>query len=345
VVKGIPRWAFAVVAVVVVAIAADAAVFVATGPKKAAGPPRPPSEGVAVIDAHDGRVVDHLLVGSQPTEVMSNGGAVWVLNKSDGSVSRIDTRTRHVVSTIRPPEPADGMTLGDGSLWLTGHGLLRTFTPGNPHGTTTIRRLDTANDAVMHTVRLKTGGALIAEGAGELWTTGFVDGDVRRGGRADAATGTLSVLDDRVFGDLIAADGNSAYYVTSLGARVQRVDSPSGRLIKSLSLADVHDLIKGKLPPNPTGLTVADGSLWLSQTDGTVLRIDLALKRVDRTIKVCKNAVAIGAGDGAVWAACGEGTAVRIDPATDAAGTPVALGSGLPRGIAAGGGSVWVTIN
>jgi streptogramin lyase len=69
------------------------------------------------------------------------------------------------------------------------------------------------------------------------------------------------------------------------------------------------------------------------------------LKRVDRTIKVCKNAVAIGAGDGAVWAACGEGTAVRIDPATDAAGTPVALGSGLPRGIAAGGGSVWVTIN
>jgi hypothetical protein len=93
VVKGIPRWAFAVVAVVVVAIAADAAVFVATGPKKAAGAPRPPSEGVAVIDAHDGRVVDHLLVGSQPTQVMSNGGAVWVLNKSTAA-SAASTRAR-----------------------------------------------------------------------------------------------------------------------------------------------------------------------------------------------------------------------------------------------------------
>jgi streptogramin lyase len=345
VVKGIPRWALAVVAVVAAAVAVDAAVFVATGSKHDAAPARPLNEGVAVIDARDGRVVDHVVVGSQPTQVMSNGGAVWVLNKSDGSVSRIDTHTRRVVSTIRPPEPADGMTLGDGSLWLTGHGLLTTFTPGKPHGTTTVRRLDAASDALMHTVRLSTGGALIAEGAGALWTTGFIDGDVRRGGRADAETGALSVLDDRVFGDLLAVAGVSAYYVTSLGARVQRVDGRTGRLIKSLSLADVHDLIKGKLPPNPTGIAVADGSLWLSQTDGTVLRIDLALKRVDRTIKVCQNAVAIATGDGAVWAACGEGTAVRIDPATDSAAAPVALGGGLPRGIAAGGGSVWVTVN
>jgi DNA-binding beta-propeller fold protein YncE len=298
-----------------------------------------------VIDAAKNRLVGHLSVGREPTEMAADGDAVWVLNKSDGSVSRIDTRTRRVVRTIRPPEPADGLTFGDGSLWLTGHGQLATYTPRSPHGTTTVRRLNPTSDGLVRMVRLKTGGAVIAAGAGAIWTTGFVDGDVRRGARADPATGSLQILDDRVFGDLIAADGDSAYYVTSLGARVQRVDGRTGRLMSSLSLADVRDLVKGKLPPNPTGLAMADGALWLSQTDGTVLRIDLALHRIDRTIKACRNAVAIAAGDGAVWAACGEGTAVRIDPGTNTAGSPVALGGGLPRGIAAEGGSVWVAVN
>ena len=343
-VKRIPGWALAVAAAVVVAGAADAALFLTTGSKHATAS-GPPQEGVAVVDARSGHLVGRVTVGRQPTEVMSDGGAVWVLNKSDGSVSRIDPRTRRVVRTFHLPEPTDGMTLGDGSLWVTGHGRLSTFTPQNPHGTTTVRRLDAANDSLLGTVRLKTGGALIAEGAGALWTTGFVQGDVRRGGRANARTGQLSVLDDRIFGDLVAANDDSAYYVTSLGARVQRVDSRTGRLVRSLSLADVHDLIKGKLPPNPTGVTLADHALWLSQTDGTVLRIDLALSHIERTIKACTNAVAIGAGDGAVWTACADGTAVRIDPATDRAGSPIALGGGVPRGIAAGGGSVWVTVN
>jgi streptogramin lyase len=344
VVKRIPGWVLAVAAAVIIAGAADAAIFLTTGSNHAAAS-GPPPEGVAVIDAGNGHLVGRVTVGRQPTQVMSDGGAVWVLNKSDGSVSRIDPHTRRVVRTIHLPEPTDGMTLGDGSLWVTGHGLLATFTPRNPHGTTTVRRLAAGNDSLVGTVRLKTGGALIAEGAGALWTTGFVDGDVRRGGRADARTGRLSVLDERIYGDLLAANDTSAYYVTSLGARVQRVDSRTGRLMRSLSLADVHDLIKGKLPPNPTGVALADHALWLSQTDGTVLRIDLGLSRIDRTIKACTNAVAIGAGDGAVWTACSDGTAVRIDPGTDRAGAPIALGGGVPRGIAAGGGSVWVTVN
>jgi hypothetical protein len=55
--------------VVVVAIAADA---LCSSPQaeEAAGAP-PTVRGLAVIDAHDGRVVDHLLVGSQPTQVIS----------------------------------------------------------------------------------------------------------------------------------------------------------------------------------------------------------------------------------------------------------------------------------
>ena len=49
-------------------------------------------------------------------------------------------------------------------------------------------------------------------------------------------------------------------------------------------------------------------------------------------------------GEQAVWVACGDGTVVRLDPATDRAGPAIPVG-GLPRGIAAGEGAVWVTLN
>jgi hypothetical protein len=342
VVKSVPRWVLGVAAAVVVAGAADVALFAFTDRGRA--PAQPKLEGVAVIDAAHDRLVGRLTVGHQPTTVMSGFGTAWVLNKSDGTISRIDERQRRVVGTLRMPQPADGLTLGDGALWLTGHGSLVTYTRDNPHGTTTVRRVDPVSGRVQRTLQIDVGGVLIAEGGGAVWSTGFVQGDVRRGARSDAVTGDSHVLDDRVFGDLLAADGTSAYYVTGLGARVQRVDGSTGELLASLNLADVKDLVAGRLPPNPTDVAIGGGSLWLSQTDGTVLQVDPSLRRIERTIKACGNAIAVAYGDDAVWTACTDGTAVRVDPRTGHASQPIQVG-GLPRGIAAGGGSVWVTVN
>lgn len=339
----VPRWVLGVAAAVVVAAAADGALFALTD-RGSSHAVAASTEGVAVIDASRGRLVERLEVGRQPTMVASAGGVLWVLNKSDGTITRVDEQSRKVDRTLKLPQSTDDITLGDGALWVTAPGLLTTYTPANPHGTTTIRRLDALTGAVRHIVHLNTGGVQIVEGSGALWTTGFVQGDVRRGTRSDPVTGDVTILDDRVFGDLLAANGNSAYFVTSLGARVQRVDGHTGKLMRSLSLADVKDLIAGRLPPNPTDVALGGGKLWLSQTNGTVLQIDLALRHVERTIKACGNAIAIAYGEGAVWTACTDGTAVRVDPFTGRASPPIRVG-GLPRGIAAGGGAVWVTVN
>jgi YVTN family beta-propeller protein len=51
------------------------------------------------------------------------GGAVWVANATDGTVSRIDPRTRRVVATIDvggTPLEIDG---GPGGVWVTSHAL------------------------------------------------------------------------------------------------------------------------------------------------------------------------------------------------------------------------------
>ena len=45
-----------------------------------------------------------------------------------------------------------------------------------------------------------------------------------------------------------------------------------------------------------------------------------------------------------MWVACGDATVVRVDPSTNRPGAPIDVGA-LPRGIAAGDGAVWVTLN
>jgi YVTN family beta-propeller protein len=55
--------------------------------------------------------------------VTAAAGAVWVANATDGTVSRIDPRTRRVTATIDvggAPSEIDG---GPGGVWVTSHAL------------------------------------------------------------------------------------------------------------------------------------------------------------------------------------------------------------------------------
>jgi hypothetical protein len=45
-----------------------------------------------------------------------------------------------------------------------------------------------------------------------------------------------------------------------------------------------------------------------------------------------------------VWVACADDSVVRVDPSTDMPAAPIVLDR-LPRGIAAGEGAIWVTLN
>ena len=85
------------------------------------------------------------------------------------------------------------------------------------------------------------------------------------------------------------------------------------------------------------------GSVWISETDGRLLRLDPMLHAI-RKIPVCKNALAVAFGEGAAWVACSDMTVVEVDPMTARATRRIPVGR-LPRGIAAGEGGVWVTLN
>jgi streptogramin lyase len=147
-----------------------------------------------------------------------------------------------------------------------------------------------------------------------------------------------------IYGDLVTADDTAVYYVASIGNRVARVSTRTGTLTNSMTLATDESLAAGNIPPSPTDAVFGAGSLWISTSAGSVLRIDGRLGGIRDSMQVCKNALGIAFGEGGVWVACGDNTVVRIDPATDEAGRPIHV-DGLPRGIAAGAGAVWVTLN
>jgi YVTN family beta-propeller protein len=93
----------------------------------------------------------------------------------------------------------------------------------------------------------------------------------------------------------------------------------------------------------PTSAAVAAGAVWI--TDGLndrVVPVDVESGRALAAVPVGRGASGIAAGAGSVWVANTlDGTISRIDPVTRQVATIRV--DGLPRGVAVGDESVWVT--
>ena len=340
--RKVPRWALVVGGVAIVAVAIDVGVFLAFRGGGTESGPAPPgrADTVAVIDPVHGDLVARLHVGRQPTAISAGYGSVWVLNKEDATLTHIDPQHRNVVGTITPDATANALAVGSGGIWFVGHPRDGTA----PRATTAFERIDPANGKVLRSFRTPAGAAVLAAGGGALWSSGVLSTRDHASTRSDVKTGRMSRIDLGVMdGDLVAADDDAAYYVASLGNRVARVDARTGRMTNGIGLVTTASLIAGKVAADPTGVAVGGGSLWISETDGRLLRLDLGLHRIHK-IPVCRNALAVAFGEGAAWVACSDMTVVEVDPATARATRRIPVGR-LPRGIAAGEGGVWVTLN
>jgi DNA-binding beta-propeller fold protein YncE len=337
----VPRWVLGVVAAAVAVAAADVTVLVVTRDgTPAAEAQSGGANRVAVIDPTTSRVVDRVRVGRTPTIVVAGYGGAWVLNKDDGTLTQLDARSHHVVDTLRLDVTATDLAVGAGGVWFAGR------PKGDVHDPLEFTKLERINPATGHIDRefdTHTGAFVLAAGGNALWSTGIMAGHVRGTARSDAATGAMRKLDIQMYGDMIAADENAVYWVSS-GSHVARVSTRTGLLTKVLPLVSDASLAAGHVPPNPTAVAVGGGAVWISAIDGSLIRVDRNLRRVVTRIPVCRYALAVAYGEGAVWVACGDATVVRVDPKTDRPGAPINVGA-LPRGIAAADGVVWVTLN
>lgn len=76
---------------------------------------------VVRVDPLTNLITDRIDVGPRPRFTTAGGGAIWTLNQGDGTVSRIDVKTRKLVTTIELGVPGGGgeIAYGRNAVWVT----------------------------------------------------------------------------------------------------------------------------------------------------------------------------------------------------------------------------------
>ena len=109
------------------------------------------------INPNNHEVVEVIDVGPLPGRLAAADGAVWTLNRGDGSVTRVDPETNKAVTSISIGKDAAAgeIAAGEGSVWISA--------PGVP-----LLRIDPRTNKVAQRFTGDGGGAIMVA-HGSLW--------------------------------------------------------------------------------------------------------------------------------------------------------------------------------
>jgi YVTN family beta-propeller protein len=141
---------------------------------------------VVRIDATSGQTVATIPVGTDPWDIATSPGAVWVTNYVDGTVIRIDPATNQVVATVTPLgsiiAKALGITPGLGGI---AYDFGSVWAASSWDGK--ISRIDPATNKVTATIATVGDAGGVTTGSGAVWVTNW--------GTTDQPDGVLSRID------------------------------------------------------------------------------------------------------------------------------------------------------
>jgi DNA-binding SARP family transcriptional activator/streptogramin lyase len=287
-------------------------------------------DSVAVIDPGTDTIVGEIPVGDRPTGPAVGEGSVWVGNRDDNTLLRIDPKSLDVRTIGLGVEPID-VEVGAGSVWVLSDQVLMRVEPavndvvatvplppaigagpwshlevganavfvcscGSPGG---VVRVDPATTSVVTVQRGPIWGTAYGEGA--LWAiTGWEQNTIER---IDPETNVVERIPLGRLGEtsgwryrMAVAEGTTWLLAP---ASLWRVDSTTGRFLGSVPL------------PHSEGGSIAtgDGAVWIASSEGVVLRINADSPAVAKTIPLgtlvypAENGDALAVGEGSVWVA------------------------------------------
>ncbi len=281
------------------------------------------------------RVGSPIELGGNPVAVAVGAGAIWVVDASRQTLTKVDPATRSVVGS--PHRIAGGpfaVAVGEGLVWVAaGDGSVRAYDPRSGRRSGPAASVPGANG--------------LAVGAGGVWVTSRRAGTVTR---IDPRTRSAAAL--RVGrGPADVAVGLGAVWVANAdGASVTRIDPRRGRVAATIAVGERQVL----------AVAVGEQAVWVVRAGGfdgarpQLVRIDpQSDKLAGAPISVPGTVpLELAAGDG-VWvtdagAALGSkrarrGGVTRIDPAARAPSGPPLRTGDRPSAIALGEGGAWVT--
>jgi DNA-binding SARP family transcriptional activator len=177
---------------------------------------------VGLIDADSARITAEYRVGNGPEAMVGGAGSVWVANRVDGTVSRIDRGREELVTIDVGGEPT-GLAFGGRSLWVA-DGQGRTVAQIDPTVNKVVQRFDVGNAA--HAV---------AVGFGAVWVASAVDATVVK---IDVKSGRISRwIGVEARPTALAAGARAIWIVSEATARLIRLDPRSGTPLDSIPSA------------------------------------------------------------------------------------------------------------
>jgi YVTN family beta-propeller protein len=307
-----------------------------TGSTSAAAPvvtsspiPAEPNSVLRIDPATNSSIAD-ITVGTDPHGVAFSGGYLWVVNRSDHTISRIDPDSDEVVSTGGGMTgPCDIAPDPGGGVWVA-NCLAKPYE---------VDRLDPGSGQVDLRIHVPDVPADVAFDAGDLWVAllpplhGSIGADHPPGTvlRIDPSTGktvhTFHVgrgAEYVAFGDGVLWVGNAE------DGTVSKLDARSNTVEKTIQVGN-----------GPYLVVFGDGFVWVeNRFDHSTSKIDPLRNSVVDIIVGVRGTMVVE--DGSLWVADPEApTLWRVDIDTD----QVTAQFDLPFSgyLAAGGGSVWLS--
>jgi len=325
------RWVWATVGgVLALALAGgiSAAVIAASGSGKPRPPPAVTANSLVQLDPETGKVVSVIPVGDTPVSLAVTPSAVWVVNRGDRTVSRVDRRT-HVVRPIGGvPYAFDIAADMRGNIWVSDSKdpVISRISAGTGDFP--------AAAAAPETIRVRPRAGRLAVDGGYLWVTNAVAASGTNANRDQIlGAGTVSRIDlrsHRVVSTipttqlpLVIASGYGSIWVGNSDANFER--SSVSVIGTGSSRAETIDSGVSQ----PFGIAAGAGSVWILKFDGTLDKIDpqsrrlVARRSVGHDIEVLSLAV----GAGSIWVTNRADFSVsKIDPRTGRIERTIRLG-------------------
>jgi YVTN family beta-propeller protein len=299
-------------------VAAAAGIIVAVTRPWAAQPSTSlPGNSVGLIDAAGGRAGAPVSVGN-PAGLAYGDGAVWAVDSTGGTVSRINPATHAVVDQIPVGTDPNAVTVTGGNVWVANS------------GSGTVSQINIAADRVVQTIPVGNVPVAIASGPSGVWVANQGDDTVDR---IDPVTGHV-IRTVQVGGrpDGIAVGRNAVWVANSQDGTVTRIDPGTGQPTDSVLVG-----------AGPAGIAITPAAVWVANLlNLTVSKIDPATDRVTATIPVGDGPGAIAAAKDGIWVGDEFGAALdRINPRAGQVDRVIPLGSS-PQGMAVTASGLWV---
>jgi DNA-binding SARP family transcriptional activator/DNA-binding beta-propeller fold protein YncE len=329
-----PRKTLALTAALGLVIAAAVVAAVRESSGRSGVPVQLTGEAVAVIDPRTDTIVGEIPVGGRPAGPAVGDSSVWVGNRDDNTLLRIDANSLDVVRTIGLSVGPTDVEVGAGSVWVLSDWALV--------------RVDPAINDVVDTVPLPRGNGQrwshmeVGANAVFVCTCGGGPGAVIR---VDAATLSVEPVRRRPVW-MIAYGEGALWALTGESDTIDRIDPKTSAVVESIPL--------GRIGEAGTGwryrMAAGQGAIWVL-APASLWRIDSTTKRFVGSVPLGRSeeGSSVATGDGAIWVAKPEGILLRVDPDSQTVAKTIPLGTlvypaDLWDALAVGEGSVWLAV-